>query len=251
MSTAVAAERLDASSVAAVLARVASSRPRVHCLTNTVAQNVTANTLLAFGAIPSMAVHVDEVAAVAQGAGAILINLGTISAEGELAIPKLLEVARDQRKPLVLDPVFVELSPLRRHIAREVLRLPDVVVRGNATEMEALQAELDAAQRVTRVTTGRVDHIEGASGSLAIAHGHPLMAKVTGLGCASSALVAACCAVERDPVIAAGAALTTYGIAGEIAAARSAGPGSFAVNLIDALASMDEAVLRRHMGESA
>lgn len=251
MITAVTALRLDAASVGAILARVAESRPRVHCLTNTVAQNVSANMLLAFGAIPSMAVHVDEVAAVAEGAGAILINLGTISAEGELAIPKLLEVARDRRKPLVLDPVFVELSPLRRHIAREVLRLPDVMVRGNATEMQALAADLDAAERVTRVTTGRIDQIEGASGVLAIAHGHPLMTRVTGLGCASSALVAACCAVESDPVLAAGAALTAYGIAGEIAAGRSAGPGSFAVNLIDALAGLDEAALRRHMGENA
>jgi len=242
---------LSATRVAAVLARVAERSPRVHCLTNTVAQNVTANMLLAFGAIPSMAVHVDEVAAVAQGAGAILINLGTISADGELAIPKLLEVARDRHKPLVLDPVFVELSPLRRHIAREVLRLPDVVVRGNAAEMQALAAELDGAGRVTRVTTGRIDGIEGASGSLAIPYGHPLMTRVTGLGCASSALVAACCAVEPDPVIAAGAALTAYGIAGEIAAAKSAGPGSFAVNLIDALAGIDEALLRRHMGENA
>lgn len=242
---------LGAAQVLAVLARVAERSPRVHCLTNTVAQNVTANMLLAFGAIPSMASHVDEVAAVAQGAGAILINLGTISADGEFAIPKLLEVARDRHKPLVLDPVFVELSPLRRHIAREVLRLPDVVVRGNAAEMQALAAELDTAERVTRVTTGRIDRIEGASGSLAVPYGHPLMAKVTGLGCASSALIAACCAVEPDPVAAAGAALTAYGIAGEIAAAKSAGPGSFAVNLIDALAGLDEARLRRHMGENA
>lgn len=251
MTTAVTAGRLDASRVGAVLARVAKTCPRVHCLTNTVAQNVTANMLLAFGAIPSMAVHVDEVAAFAQGAGAILINLGTISAEAELAIAKLLEVARDRHKPLVLDPVFVELSPLRRHIAREVLRLPHVVVRGNAAEMAALADELDAAERVTRVTTGEIDRIEGASGRLTIAHGHPLMSRVTGLGCAASALVAACCAVEKDPVLAAGAALTAFGIAGEIAAAKSEGPGSFAVSLIDALAGMDEAVLHRHMGESA
>ncbi len=246
-----AAAPLDAARIAAVLARVAARRPRIHCLTNTVAQSITANMLLAFGAVPSMASHVDEVAGFAEGAGAILINLGTISAEGERAIPALLAVARDRRKPLVLDPVFVELSPLRRGIARDVLRLPGVVVRGNAAEMEALAPELDAAERVTRVTTGRVDEIAGPGASLAIARGHPLMTKVTGLGCAASALVAACCAVEEDFVMAAGAALTAYGIAGEIAAARSAGPGSFAANLIDAVAGIDEATLRRHMGENA
>ena len=247
MSALMAMDRLDASRVASVLARVAETRPRVQCLTNTVAQNITANMLLAFGAIPSMAIHVDEVAAMAEGAGAILINIGTINAESELAIPKLLEVARDRGKPLVFDPVFVELSPLRRHIAREVLRLPNLVVRGNATEMAALAFDLAAAEGVTRVTTGKVDRVESGAASLSVAHGHPLMTKVTGVGCAAGALIAACCAVEADPAIAAAAALTAYGIAGEIAAERSRGPGSFAVALVDALAGIDEAVLAQRM----
>lgn len=247
MSTVMAAERLDAARVAAVLARVAELRPRVQCLTNTVAQNITANMLLAFGAVPSMAIHVDEVAAMAEGAGAILINIGTINAESELAIPKLIEVARDRAKPLVFDPVFVELSPLRRHIAREVLRLPNLVVRGNATEMAALSFDLAAARNLTRVTTGKIDRIEGAAASYSVAHGHPLMTRVTGIGCAAGALIAACCAVETDPAVAAAAALTAYGIAGEIAAERCRGPGSFEVELIDAVAAMDEATLTEGM----
>jgi hydroxyethylthiazole kinase len=253
MSATMTADRLDAKAVAAVLSRVVEIRPRVQCLTNTVAQNITANMLLAFGAIPSMAIHVDEVAAMAEGAGAILINIGTINAESELAIPKLLEVARDRGKPLVFDPVFVELSPLRRHAAREVLRLSNVVVRGNATEMGALEADLEAARdrNLTLVTTGKVDRIAGASGTLSVAHGHPLMTKVTGVGCAAGALIAACCAVEKDPVVAAAAALAAYGIAGEIAAERARGPGSFEPELIDALANLDEAALRARMGERA
>lgn len=243
---------LDAAGVAAILARVAEVRPRVQCLTNTVAQNITANMLLAFGAIPSMAIHVDEVAAMARGAGAILINIGTINAESELAIPKLLEVARDQAKPLVFDPVFVELSPLRQHVARDVLLLPNIVLRGNATEMAALEPAIAAARdrNLTRVTTGKVDRIEGEAGCYRIAHGHPLMTKVTGVGCAAGALIAACCAVESDPARASAAALTAYGIAGEIAAERSRGPGSFAVELIDALTEIDEATLRERMGEN-
>lgn len=233
--------------VADILARVAQSRPRVQCLTNTVAQNITANMLLAFGAIPSMAIHVDEVAAMAEGAGAILINIGTINAESELAIPKLLEVARDRGKPLVFDPVFVELSPLRRHIAGEVLRLPDILVRGNATEMAALAFDLAAAQGITRVTTGKVDRIENAEANFSVAHGHPLMTRVTGIGCAAGALIAACCAVEADKAVAAAAALTAYGIAGEIAAERCRGPCSFEAELIDAVAAMDAATLAARM----
>ncbi|POR46110.1 hydroxyethylthiazole kinase [Bosea psychrotolerans] len=251
MSMTMTEDHLDAARVAAVLARVTARRPRVQCLTNTVAQNITANMLLAFGAIPSMAIHVDEVAAMADGAGAILINIGTINAESELAIPKLLEVARDKAKPLVFDPVFVELSPLRQHVARQVLRLRNIVVRGNATEMTALADALQAAREhnLTLVTTGKIDRIEGPRGAFSVAHGHPLMTKVTGVGCAAGALIAAACAVESNPALAAAAALTAYGIAGEIAAERSNGPGSFTVALIDALAGLDEATLRARMGE--
>lgn len=241
------AQTLQPQEVASVLARVAEARPRVQCLTNTVAQNITANMLLAFGAIPSMAIHVDEVAAMAEGAGAILINIGTINAESELAIPKLLEVARDRGKPVVFDPVFVELSPLRRHIAGQVLLLPDILVRGNATEMAALSFDLAAANGVTRVTTGKVDRIESKAASFAVAHGHPLMTRVTGIGCAAGALIAACCAVEANKAVAAAAALTAYGIAGEIAAERCRGPGSFEVELIDAVAAMDAATLAARM----
>ena len=248
MSATLAMNRLTAADVASVLARVAETRPRVQCLTNTVAQNITANMLLAFGAIPSMAIHVDEVAAMAEGAGAILINIGTINAESELAIPKLLEVARDRAKPVVFDPVFVELSPLRRHIAGEVLRLPDILVRGNATEMATLAFDLAAARGVTRVTTGKVDRIESGTASFSVVHGHPLMTRVTGIGCAAGALIAACCAVESNKAVAAAAALTAYGIAGEIAAERCRGPGSFEVELIDAVAAMDAATLAARMG---
>ncbi|MBN9448086.1 MAG: hydroxyethylthiazole kinase, partial [Bosea sp.] len=44
-------------------------------------------------------------------------------------------------------------------------------------------------------------------------------------------------------------ALTAYGIAGEIAAERARGPGSFAVELVDALAGIDEATLAQHLAE--
>lgn len=240
-------EKLDAAGVASILARVARRRPRIHCLTNTVAQNVTANMLLAFGAVPSMASHPAEVRDFAAGASAILINLGTINSEGERAIPELIAVAQERRIPLVLDPVFVEHSPLRLRLVGDVLASFDVLVRGNATEMATLEPLFSLRPDTVRVTTGVVDRIETEDRALSVAHGHELMSKVTGLGCASSALVAACRAVESDPVIAAGAALTAYGIAGEIAAERAAGPGSFAVALIDALATLDPQTLQARM----
>jgi hydroxyethylthiazole kinase len=61
------------------------------------------------------------------------------------------------------------------------------------------------------------------------------MAKVTAMGCAGSAMVTACLAVEPDAFRAAAAALTILGVAGERAADNSTGPASFAVAVIDTL----------------
>jgi hydroxyethylthiazole kinase len=62
-----------------------------------------------------------------------------------------------------------------------------------------------------------------------------MMTRVTGLGCTASALCGAFAAVEPDPAVAAAEAMAVMGIAGEIAFARSAGPGSLQIHFIDAL----------------
>ena len=46
-----------------ILERLRERRPRVHCITNAVAQHFTANVLLAAGAIPSMTISADEIGA--------------------------------------------------------------------------------------------------------------------------------------------------------------------------------------------
>ena len=69
------------------------------------------------------------------------------------------------------------------------------------------------------------------------------MGRITGSGCMSTATVGAFLAVEKDPFLAAAQAAIAFGIAGELAAEHSAGPGSFRVNLMDALASLDRATI--------
>ena len=71
----------------------------------------------------------------------------------------------------------------------------------------------------------------------------PLMARVTAMGCAGSALVAACLAVEADAWKATAAALILFGVAGEIAAERARGPGSFAMEILDAVYGLEPATL--------
>src|SRR5271156_2601709 len=110
-----------ADTVAEVLARIRARAPRVHCITNTVAQTYTANMLLAAGAIPSMTIAAEEIGAFVAGANAVLVNLGTFDRERKSAIETALDAARARGVPWLLDPVFIERSPARAEFARSLL----------------------------------------------------------------------------------------------------------------------------------
>ncbi|MGA9007320.1 MAG: hydroxyethylthiazole kinase [Xanthobacteraceae bacterium] len=240
----------------AVLARIRERAPRVHCITNTVAQQYTANILLAAGAVPSMTLSPREIGAFVAGADALLVNLGTFDAERRSAVEAALSVAAANGKPWLLDPVFIERSPARAEFARGLLGRKPVVVRLNQAEFAALSnndPSGDAPARLAKshgaivALTGRVDIVADGARRVTIANGDPLMGQVTAMGCAGSALVCAALAVERDPWLATIAALTAFGVAGEVAARGADGPGSFAVGIIDALHSLDNAILRAHV----
>jgi len=84
---------------AEVLARLRAQKPRVHCITNAVAQVITANTLLAVGALPSMTIAPEEVPAFVKRAGAVLVNLGTFDAERRTASGTAIAAARSANIP--------------------------------------------------------------------------------------------------------------------------------------------------------
>lgn len=236
-----------------VLARIRARRPRVHCITNAVAQAYTANMLLAAGALPSMTIAPEEIGAFVAGADALLVNLGTFDRERKAAIETALAAAAARAIPWLIDPVFIDRSPARAQFARDLVSRGPVVVRLNQAEFATLagsdaQGEAPAryAQHHATVValTGAVDLVTDGKRRTKIANGDPLMALVTAMGCAGSALVAAALAVEPDPLVAAVAALAAFGVAGEIAAQGARGPGSFSTAIIDALHTLDHTALR-------
>ncbi|WP_349368160.1 hydroxyethylthiazole kinase [Salinarimonas sp.] len=244
-----------AADAARLLAETRARRPRVHALTNAAAQAFTANLLLAAGAIPSLTIAAEEAGHFARRADAVLVNLGTLDAERRAGIPVAVAAAREAGRPLVLDPVFVEASPPRLAVARELLAQGPAIVRLNPGELEALggraptpetAAALARADGLVVALTGATDVVTDGVRSLRIGNGHPLMARVTAMGCAGSALVAAFAALEPDRVTAAAAALLVLGVAGEIAGARAVGPGSFPAAYLDALDALCEADLVSH-----
>jgi hydroxyethylthiazole kinase len=238
-----------------ILSRVRNRRPLVHCMTNAVAQNFTANVLLAAGAVPSMTVAPEEIAQFVARADALLINLGTLDGERREAAEIATEMATDEQRPWVLDPVFIDRSRPRAEFARSLMARRPRAVRLNGAEFAAIaQAEpsdgvlqrhaLD--QLCVIALTGVTDVVTDGVRTAKIENGDPLMGRVTAMGCAGTALVAACLAVEADSWVATVAALLAFAVAGECAAARARGPGSLAVEILDALAGLDRATLLAH-----
>ena len=233
-----------AARTADVLAKIRAMAPRVHCLTNVVAQAFTANVLLALGAIPSMTISPEEVPFFTASAQALLVNLGTLDEARKEAANRAVGIAAGEGKPWVLDPVFADRSPPRLTEARRLLALKPPLLKVNAGELTALGGgatvlELSRQLGLPVALTGAVDEISSGAQTLRLANGHPLMGKVTATGCAAGAVAAAALAVEADPVLATAAALSIMAIAGEIAAAQAAGPGSFVPAFLDALYGLD------------
>lgn len=234
--------------------RLRARGPRVHCITNTVAQAFTANMLLAAGAVPSMTLSANEIGAFVRGCDALLVNLGTLDGERMTAIEIALAVAAETRRPVVLDPVFVDRSPPRLEFARRLAARAPAVIRLNGAEFQALADRAPgreplqfAADRFgcTLALTGAQDCLADGIRSVVLANGDTLMSRVTAMGCAGSALVAAALAVETDPFLGAAGALLMLGVAGEIAAETSAGPGTFAAAILDKLYTLSADDIRK------
>jgi hydroxyethylthiazole kinase len=239
--------------------------PLVHNITNYVAMDVSANALLAIGAAPAMVHATDEVEEFTGISHALVVNIGTLSpawVEGmRLAVARAVSLG----KPWVLDPVGAGATKYRTETARELAAKHPTVIRGNASEIlavaggaeatrgvdsahasdDAVQSAVSLARRLGCVVavTGATDYVTDGSRTLSVANGHPMMTRVTALGCSASALVGAFLAAHDDPVFATAAALSVFGLAGEMAASDSPGPGTFRVRLLDALYRMDVAAL--------
>src|SRR5215467_226927 len=127
-----------AAACADVIERVRARAPRVHCITNAVAQNFTANVLLAAGARPSMTISPEEVGSFVATADALLVNLGTFDAARRAAADTAIEVAAEESLPWVLDPVLIDRSSPRAAYAADLITRGPRAVRLNRGEFTAL-----------------------------------------------------------------------------------------------------------------
>lgn len=239
--------------------------PLVHCLTNVVAAGFSANALLAVGASPAMVEDAEETAEIAAMAGAVVLNTGTMTGPRAEGMRAAADAARANGVPWLLDPVAVGALGRRTRVARDLLAAGPSAVRGNASEVLVL-ADAGTGGRGVDSTVG-VDDAAGPADALAarlggvvavsgvrdrvtdgatavrVDGGDPVMARVTGMGCALGAIMAAFLAAARhtgdDALTALAATSALVGATGAVAARSSFGPGTFVPTWLDALAAPD------------
>jgi hydroxyethylthiazole kinase len=250
--------------------RIRERAPLVHNITNFVVMNNTANALLAIGASPVMAHALEEVEEMVGLAGALVINIGTLSAPWIEAMLRAGRAASRRGIPIVLDPVGSGATQLRTStVGRLLSETKPTIVRGNASEIRSLvhadkatkgvdsaHAAEDAIAAARALggaygcvvsVSGETDVIVSKDAVARVRNGHPWMTRVTGMGCTASALTGAFAAVNGSPFDAAVNAMAAIGVAGELAAARARGPGSFQLEILDALFTLDEPALRERV----
>lgn len=241
---------------------IRESGPLVHNITNYVVMNSTANALLAIGASPVMAHAVEEVHEMTGIASSLVINIGTLSPQWTKAMGMAMTRALKRKIPVVLDPVGAGATAYRGETVQMLLDTgATTLIRGNGSEIMALvddsvlthgvdslaasESAISAAQHLAQrykcivCVSGQTDYIVGEGLVQANCNGDTLMARVTGMGCTASAICGAFLAVNDNPHQAVVNAMATMGIAGELAAAESKGPGTLQMHFLDILYTLD------------
>jgi len=249
--------------------RIRESSPLVHNITNYVAMNIAANALLAIGASPLMSFCPDEMADIVSQCSSVAINLGCLDTQLIKASRIAAAAASGLNRPWVLDPVGAGFSELRTRVSSDLaFNYGPSVIRGNASEILALSASagIDAGNLAAPKGVDSTGSFEKAcecafilasrSGSVisvsgpedfitdgvrvgTVPEGHPMMPRVTAMGCTATAITGAFLAVQPDSFVAALNAMKMMGICGSRAGLNCHGTGTFAVRFVDELSKFD------------
>ena len=256
------------------VSKVRETTPLAQSFTNFVTMNLVANAQLAAGGTAAMSFLPDDVIDTAEIAGSNYINVGTLLPFFKDALPEIARKLHENGKTWVLDPVAAGIGETRTVILESFRDYPPTIVRGNASEIIALDslwgltdtdstvpatrpagveavdevdAAVDAAKRLARhlvkrspigagavAVSGVVDLVTDGEHVFRLPGGSAMMTKITGAGCSLGGVTATYLA-EAEPLVSSNTSSLQYNSASEIASAKSSGPGSFQVALLDAL----------------
>lgn len=243
-----------------MLAKINQAKPLVHCMTNYVVANFTANGLLAIGASPVMADEVEEVADMVSIAGALLLNIGTVNTRTAEAMLVAGKKANECGVPVVLDPVGVGATPYRKNVVAQILEEIKIdVLRCNEGELASIYGvswasrgvdsgdgdmdTIQVAKEVARkyrclvVVTGEADLVTDGEELIEVQGGNIFATRITGTGCLLSAICAAVLACSEQPMKDLAATLKEYK---EASWQSGQELGTFQVEFINALQRIAE-----------
>jgi len=250
-----------------MIEKIHQERPLIHNITNMVAMNDSANIILAVGGLPVMAHAQEEVGEMVKAAGALVLNIGTLTPEQIESMIIAGKVANSLKIPVILDPVGAGATNLRTESA---LRLQEKIkiniVRGNfaeisilaglkgnikgvesiGTEKNSVEIACSLARKYNQIAiiTGKQDVVTDGKTVIKIDNGSPMLGTITATGCMVTSLIATFAAVDdEDYLLASTGALVCFGLAGERAAVKAQGPGSFKVNLFDEIYNLNEKII--------
>ncbi len=262
-----------------ILKNVHEKTPLVHCITNYVTVNDVANILLACGGSPIMADDERDAVEITGICNALVINIGTLNERTIATMLKTGKRANELSHPVVLDPVGAGASKLRTDTTFKLLEeVRFSVIRGNISEIKTVSrgsgttkgVDADVSDAVTDenldetisfakdlslrtgaviAITGAIDIVADSNKVYVIRNGHPMMSKVSGTGCMLAAVIAAYCAANPDNHLdATAAAVSAFGLCGELAYDRlvrnDGGTSSYRTYLIDAMSKLDAETLK-------
>ena len=249
-----------------IMEGIRQERPLIHNITNMVAMNDSANIILAIGGLPIMAHAREEVKEMVRAAGALVLNIGTLTSEQIDSMIAAGKEANSLKKPVVFDPVGAGATYLRTESALRLQeRVKIDIVRGNYAEISVLaglKGNIKGVESIGRgknsvevarslacehnqvvVITGEKDIVTDGKTGLEISNGSPMLRTITATGCMVTSLIATFAAVCDDYVLASAGALVCFGLAGERAAVKAKGPGSFKMNLFDEVYNLNEEII--------
>ena len=237
--------------------QIRKTQPLIHCMTNYVVANFTANGLLAIGASPVMADEIAEVEEMVTISNALLINIGTINTRTKEAMLVAGKKANELGTPVVLDPVGVGATTFRQQVVKELLEnVRFDLLRCNAGELASIagvswkakgvdsgEGDMDIAVVAKHVAkkwscivliTGASDYVTDGEDEFWVAGGHVRMTEVTGTGCLLSAICATVLTLEGEALLNLRDVLQIYKKVSE-QAAQSAFLGSFQIEVLNSL----------------
>lgn len=259
---------MDPEYISGLLDKVRAEKPLVHHITNYVTVNDCANITICAGASPVMAHYPDDAEEMAAVAGALVLNIGTLSPELVDAMLIAGKRANEAGVPVILDPVGTGATEIRTESTFKILKEVEIsVIKGNAGEISVIAGTggvvrgvdsggsagepLEAARACSDLTgaavfmTGQDDILTDGRRSYMVSNGHPMMGSLSGTGCMAASLCGSFAAAGDDLLLSSLAAAVIFGISGEIAGSSCKGPYSFRCELFDALFRMKRDTIGR------